>query len=177
MVLLMFTSTAMILSANGIHDDADEQFYGRGQQGSGMMQQNYVDDATREEWFEQREAERAEYLETLEVITVSGSLKLVNGEMPYLENDGIKYTFRAPWQQFQTLELEDGMNVTVEGYEMPVRAMLWDGSEKSIMVTKAIINGKEIVVDHEPGMYGQGCFGQRGGRGGSRNGGFMRNNF
>jgi hypothetical protein len=179
MILLMITSTVMIVSAKGKPDEADETFYGRGSQGNGMMRQSDADDTTREEWLEQREAERAEYLETLEVVSVSGSLQLVNGELPFIENDGVKYTFRAPWQQFQELDLENGMNVTVEGYEMPVRAMIWDGSEKSIMVTKAIVKGEEIIVEHEPGKSGHGGFGSRGGRGrngGSRDGGRMSSN-
>jgi len=169
LVLLMIVSSAMILSAEGKQDD--EQFLGRGPR-QGMMGGNRNSDADREERFEQREAAREEYLADLEVITVSGSLTLVNGELPYIESEGSKITIMAPWYDLGNLELENGMDVTVEGYQMPDRPLQWDDSEKSMMVTKAVINGEEIVVEHP--MDGNGMMGGRGGAGGpGRKGGFQ----
>lgn len=173
MILLMITSSVMILSAAGKQDDTDEQYYGRGAQGGGMMRYNDRDGADREEFFEERQARMEEYLEDLEVVTVNGALTLVNGELPYIESNGVKYSFMAPWVQIQDLELENGMKVSVEGYEMPGRPLQWDGAEKSIMVTKAVINGEEIVIEHEPGMYGRGGFKGSGRHGGARQGGMM----
>ena len=174
LVLLMIVSSAMIISAEGKQDD-DVQFYGRGQ-GGGMMGGNSRDvrsyDSTdREDMFEQREAEREEYLADLEVISVSGPLTLVNGELPYIESEGLKVYIMAPWYDLGNLELENGMEVSVEGYEMPGRPLQWDDSEKSIMVTKAVINGEEIIVEHP--MDGNGMMGGRNGAGGpGRKGGY-----
>jgi hypothetical protein len=170
LVLMMIVSSAMILSAEGKQDD-DEQYYGRGP-GQGMMGGNRYNDAEREEWFEQRDAEREEYFADLELISVSGALTLVNGELPYIDSEGTKVIIMAPWYDLGDLELENGMDVTVEGYEMPGRPLQWDDSEKSIMVTKAIINGEEIVVEHP--MDGNGMMGGYGGHGGhGRKGGFQ----
>jgi hypothetical protein len=168
MVLLMIVSSAMILSAEGKQDE-DTQLYGRGQ-GPGMMGGNSRDarsyDSTdQEEWFEQREAARDEFLADLDVITVSGALTLVNGELPFIESDSTKVYIMAPWYDLGELKLENGMEVSVEGYEMPRRPLQWDDSEKSIMVTKAVINGEEIVVEHP--MDGNRMMGGFGGRGGA----------
>ncbi len=184
LVLLMLVSSAMILSAEGQQDE-DTQTYGRGQ---GMMRDDRsgggrFSETDQDEWFEQREAEREEYLETLEVISVTGSLNLVNGELPYVESDGSRVSFMAPWRDLGDLELENGMEVTVEGYQMPMRNLQWDDSQITVMVTKAVINGEEIVVEHlmdgkgsrMGGFGGHGGSGSRGGRGGSQGGMMGRN--
>ena len=176
LVLLMIVSSAMILSAEGKQDD-QAPVYGRG---SGMMGGNRFSDTDQEQWLEQREAARAEFLEDLEVVALSGSLVLVNGELPFIESEGTKYTLMAPWYEVSELELENAMEVTVEGYEMPRKFLQWDDSEKSIMVTKAIINGEEIVIEHP--MDGERMMGGFGGhrgpggpgrKGGPQGGGIM----
>lgn len=159
-VFMVIVSTAVILSASGKQDNVEDQTFVQGNQGQRMMNHSadYSEDrsSTREGRREDRQADRDEYLESLELVTVSGELSLVNGELPYIDMDGVKYSFMAPWQQVQDLELVNGMDVSVEGYEMPSRPLMWDGSEKSIMVTKAVINGEEIVIDHDSRMGGHG---------------------
>ena len=173
LILLLIVSSAILLSAEGKQDDNDSQFYGRGP-GQGMMRDFDNRDVDRDDFREQRQTERDEYLQGLETISLTGPLTLINGEMPSIDNQGTKYTIMAPWYDLQNLELENGMVVTVEGYEMPGPPMQWDDSEKSIMVTKAVINGKEFEVDHS--AYGSGMMGGPG-RGGfagpGRNGGMM----
>lgn len=177
LILLMIVSSAVILTAGGKQDNDDGRFYGRGQ-GRGMTGGNRINDADRDEWFEQRQEDREKYLADLEVISVTGALTLVNGELPFIESEGSKVYIMAPWYELGDLELENGMEVTVEGYEMPARPLQWDDSEKSLMVTKAVINGEEIVVEHH--MDGNAMRGGRGGsgrRGGFQGGGMMRNQF
>ncbi|MDA3811078.1 MAG: hypothetical protein PF518_12215 [Spirochaetaceae bacterium] len=171
LILLVIVSSAMILSAEGKQDDTDTQIYGRGP-GQGMMRDfdNRVLD--RDEFREERQAEMDEYLEGLETISLTGPLMLVNGELPSIDSDGTKFTIMAPWYDLENLELKNGMVVTVEGYEMPGPPMQWDDSVKSIMVIKAVINGKEFEVDHN--AYGSG-FGMMGGPG--RKGGMMGRRF
>lgn len=161
LVLMMIVSSAMILSATGKQDD--EQFYGRGP-GAGMMRNS--DGLSPEEFQEQREAARDEYLEGLETATVTGALNLVNGELPFIESDGTTFHIMAPWRNVEELELENGMEVSVEGYLMPGPPLQWDDSEKSIMITKAVINGEEIIIEHP--MDGFGMMGGFGGRGGAQ---------
>lgn len=162
LILIMIIGSAMILSAEGKQDDADVQSFGRGQgQTQGMMGGNRFNDA----------AAREEYLEGLETISLTGALILVNGEMPVIESEGTRFNVMAPWQAVADLELKDGMEVTVEGYEMPGPPLQWDDSEKSIMVTKAVINGEEFEIDHDADGYRMmGGFGGRGNAGGPGSG-------
>lgn len=100
-----------------------------------------------------------EFLENAEKFTGSGKLVLENGQMPLVEVDGTIYTLCAPWYELRELNLKDGMDVVFEGYEMPGKPMIWDNSEKSIMLTKIIINGIETEIENP---------GRRGGRGNSQ---------
>jgi len=86
-------------------------------------------------------------LENAEVITITGKLKLVNGEMAKIVSDGVTYTIMAPWDQLVKLELKDGMTVTLEGAEIQ-QPMQWDEKERSLMITKITINGETTEIDH-----------------------------
>lgn len=184
LVLLMVVSSALILSAEGQQDE-DTQAYGRGQ---GMSRDNRnsggrFSDADRDGRFEERQEERVEYLESLKVISLTGNLVLNNGELPYMESEGSKVSFMAPWRDLGDLELVNGMNLTVEGYQMPMRNLQWDDSEITVMVTKAVIDGKDIVVEHPMdgesrmmgGFGGRRGSGSRGGKGGPQGGMMGRN--
>ena len=154
MLLLVIVSSAMVLSAAGKQDDVNEQSFGRSAVRGGMMGNSPRSDVSRDDFFEQRDAVRDEYIKDLEILTINGSLILVNGELPSIENNGVKYTLMAPLLQVQDLNLENGMNISVDGYEMPGQPLQWDSAEKSIMVTKAVINGEEIEIDHDAGTFG-----------------------
>lgn len=170
LVLLMIVSSAMILSAEGKQDE-DVQNYGRG---PGMMGGYRYSDEQADKRFEGREAAIDEYLKSQETVSLSGTLSLVNGELPYIEKDGTKYSIMAPWSYLDDLNLTNGMAVSVEGYVMPGPPLQWDDSEKNLMVTKAVIDGKEIVIDHpmDGSAYGGPMGGKPGhGRGGARMGG------
>lgn len=152
LAVLMLAGTALLLSAEG-KQDQDVQFYGRG---SGMMGGYRMS--------EEGIAARTDYLESLETVSITGPLSLVNGELPSIEQNGSVYTIMAPWYDLADLNLKDGMTVTVEGYKMPARPLVWDDSEIVVMATKAVIDGKEIAVEHP--MDGAGYMGGFGGRGG-----------
>jgi len=159
LVLLMIVSSVLLLTAEGKQDD-DVQFYGRG---PGMMGGYRFSD----------DEDDSTYLDSLEMITVSGSLSLINGELPFIESEGTKYTIRAPWAYMDELELANGMAVTVEGYLMPGPSLQWDDSEKNLMAIKAVVNGEEIEIDHPMNGYarcGTGPMGRRSGFNGSRGG-------
>lgn len=180
LVLSMVIGMTAALTASGQQEE-DTQFNGwgpgRGQgKQDGMRREFSMDEKAIEEMRAQRQAEFEEWLADQDVVSVTGSLTLVNGELPYVETDGIKYSFMAPWRNLGDLELTDGMEVSVEGYEMPGPRLQWDESEKHVMVTKAVINGDEVEIEHPADGSGfRGGFGGgdgRGGRGG-KNGGMM----
>ena len=98
----------------------------------------------------QRKAHRnQELLEKGEKITLDGKITLVNGEMPKMKDGDVTYRLMAPVNQLMEIKLKDGMLLTVEGVEMNYPPMQWDGKEKSILVTKIIINGEEFVIEHK----------------------------
>lgn len=100
-----------------------------------------------------------EFLEDATIVTVSGKLKLVNGEMAQLVSGKTTYTIMAPYEQLLELEVKDGMSVTLEGAEWNT-PMVWDGTEKMLMATKITISGKTTELDHDDksGMMGFGGF-------------------
>lgn len=115
---------------------------------------------------EERSERMEGFLEDAEIITVSGKLILVNGEMATVTSGGVTYTIMAPWNQLMELELTDGMNVTFEGAEIQL-PMQWDNKERSLMITKVTINGKTTEIDHtdRAGYMGFGGHGMMGGPG------------
>ncbi|MBB6481668.1 hypothetical protein [Spirochaeta isovalerica] len=177
LVLLMIAGSVMFLSAEGKQDNDDVQYYGRG---PGMMGGYRYSDEDAAKWIEDRDAARQEYFDSLDTVSVTGALSLVNGELPYIESEGTKYTVMAPWAYLDDLELTDGMNVSLEGYLMPGPPLQWDDAEQTLMVTKAVINGEEIEIDHPMDgsayggpMAGRGGFGGNMGGRGSRGGAMM----
>ncbi len=158
-ILLVMASTATLLSASG-NNNKDDQDYGRGYHHGSMMGSSESDRADHREYME-------EFLEDAERISISGTLNLVNGEMATIESGGVIYTIMAPWDQLEDLNLTDGKTISLEGVEMASRRWMWDGSEKSIMVTKFTIDGVETEITHDGSSFpgkGHGS-GRRGGSG------------
>ncbi|MBN2658612.1 MAG: hypothetical protein JXR86_16265 [Spirochaetales bacterium] len=170
LVLTVAIGMAAALSANGQQDENSE-FFGRG---NGMGRgYNYDADAVQQFQDERqadRQAEIDAWIEDQELVTVKGTLHLVNGELPYIEENGEKYVISAPLADLENIDLTDGMTVTVEGYEAPGPGLRWDDSETVLMLTKAVVNGEEIVIDHVADGSGyrggvEMAYGMQGGRG------------
>jgi len=142
LVLLVLVSTAAILSADTWgRKDSDKR-------NNGCERMN-------------------DFLEDSTIVTVSGTLQLVNGELAKLVSGKVTYTIMAPIDQLIELEIKDGMKVTLEGVER-ITPMVWDGSEKIFIVTKITINGKTTEIDHNGrgfGMMGGGFMGRPMGNG------------
>ncbi len=171
-ILVLVISSTAILSASGRKDD-DGQHLKRGRHHDKMMDSEKYCEFTEEEMM-------MEFFEDAETVSVNGTLTLINGERAAINSDGVKYYIMAPWEQLQKLDLVDGTEVSVEGYEMPYPPFQWDGNEKSIMVTTIVINGEETEIDH----FDESCFrgmghgmgrGRRGGPGQDGKGQSMRN--
>ncbi|MGL1891224.1 MAG: hypothetical protein OCD02_06320 [Spirochaetaceae bacterium] len=107
-----------------------------------------------------------EFLENSEIVTVTGPITLINDEFPTIDSDGVVFTIVGPVEQLLELEVKDGMTVTIEGVETNQRRLQWDGKEKTLMLTKAIIDGKEIEIDLTDMNYGY--MGNMGGRRGPK---------
>ncbi len=150
-ILVLVVGSAAMLSAFSRGNGRDDRFDRDDRRG--MM-------------YEERGGRMEELLDDEPRVTVTGKLKLVNGELPVLTSGTTSYTLMAPYNQLIDLGVKDGQTVTLEGVEFNA-PMMWDGKEKSFVVEKITIAGKTTEIDHDDfgGMMGFGM----GGRG---NGGF-----
>ncbi len=115
--------------------------------------------------------------------TKTGTLKLVDGSQPELVTKDGTYTLMYPYMYANSVQLKDGQEITVKGYDAP--AYRWNNTtsnEKRLMVTEATINGKEYKIDrsafrhmrgkgNRSGGNRMGGHGSRGGYGSQRGGG------
>jgi len=174
LVLTVVFAAAAALSANGKQDE-EIQSFGRGNgMGRGF---NYDADTVgqfRADRQAERQAEIESWMDDQETVTVSGTLHLAEGEFPYIEQDGVKIALSAPRQDLEEIEVTDGMTLTVEGFEAPGPGLRWEEMDKVLMVTKAIVNGEEITIEHNADGSGfrggvEMAYGRQGGRGSGRN--------
>ena len=128
----------------------------------------------------QYEAQRS-----LEPVTITGTLQFEGDDHPALKAaDGV-YELMVPMHLASQVDVEEGQEITVEGYLVPGPRWGREGEETYLRVTKALIGGEEYVVDEElggpcceepragdwgrGGMRGKGMQGRGSGRGmGSR---------
>jgi hypothetical protein len=97
-----------------------------------------------------------------EIITITGTVKLEGERHPELEAADGTYELMYPPFLDDGLDVKVGDKITVEGYLVP--GPRWGkGDEESeelfLHVTKAVIDGKEYVVEHRGPRHG----GRRGG--------------
>lgn len=103
-----------------------------------------------------------------EIISLTGSLKLEEGEFPSLIADGEEYELMYPHFLDDGIELSDGQPVTVEGFLVPGPRWETEGEELHLRVTKAVIDGEEYDLE----AYGPGFGPMMGGSYGGPRGGF-----
>lgn len=96
-----------------------------------------------------------------EIITLTGIIKLEGEWHPELETADGTYELMYPPFLDEGLDVRNGEEITVEGYLVP--GPRWEAEEESgelhLHVTKAVIGGKEYVVEHPGPRHG----GPRGG--------------
>jgi hypothetical protein len=103
-----------------------------------------------------------------EILSLTGTVKAGDGWRPELETSGGTYELMYPPFLDDGLDVKDGEEITVEGYLVP--GPRWEENEEReeqhLHVTKAVIDGKEYVIEH-PGPRSGGPGGRRdyGGRG------------
>lgn len=86
------------------------------------------------------------FLDKTTIVTVEGTLDLVNGDRAKLISGDTTYTIMAPWDQLTDLEVKNGMLVTFEGSER-TNPINMDGSEKTLIATKLTVSGKTKEID------------------------------
>ncbi len=87
---------------------------------------------------------------------------------PTLKTDKEEYALMVPGRYRSDIDVKEGDTIKVEGYLVENAAWCTDENEKGLLVTKAVVNGKEIVLDQTG--WGPGAMGPRG-RGGRPYGG------
>jgi hypothetical protein len=120
-------------------------------------------EAARPDWRRMPRGEAPEFSE--ETITVTGELYFENRMHPELKSGGEEYELLVPRFYAYDLDLKEGQTVTVEGYTVEGMPCCEDEEEEEvhIMVTKAVIDGKEYDLEGR-GFWG-GHMGSRRGMG------------
>jgi len=94
-----------------------------------------------------------------EKITVTGEIYFVDKLHPEIKSGGKEYELLIPRFLYYGIDVKEGDEVTVEGYEVPApyHEMVYgeEGDEIHLMVTKADINGKEYDLSRTEN-YGYG---------------------
>ena len=95
-----------------------------------------------------------------ELSTLTGVLKLGDAA-PILLSGGEEYLVMVPPFAVPEIELEDGQEITLEGYVHEGFGRFADEDEQVIRVTKAIIDGQEYEIDFGRGNAGMARMGAR----------------
>ncbi len=109
---------------------------------------------------------------TAEEKTITGTLRINGTDRPVIVSGGESYELMFPYYYGYNLDVKDGQEITVKGYEVPAYRWAGNGSEKYLRITEAEINGKDYILA-APGAFGPGR-GRTGGRGMGNRGGMGR---
>jgi len=102
---------------------------------------------------------------------------------PVLKTDKEEYVLMVPGRYRNDIDVKEGDTVQAEGYLVTGAPCCTDENEKALLVTKAVVNGKEYQIDERGwggmGPWRGGMMGQRYGRpyGGMRGPGMMGPNW
>ncbi len=96
-------------------------------------------------------------------LTLTGTLKTTGDDRPVIVTGDGTYELMYPYIYSNNIELKDGQQITVKGYETPAYRWSEDGDEKHLMVTEADVDGKSYKLSSDD-------FGPKNGRGGAMRG-------
>ena len=100
--------------------------------------------------------------EEADPVSLTGTLVLEDDRFAKLESGGKTYYLMYPYWLADDIDVTDGEEITVEGYIG--HGPRFSSDEPAVMVTKAVIDGKEYdLTDEHYGLMG-GRGGMRGGR-------------
>lgn len=94
--------------------------------------------------------------------TFTGKLKLEDNNRAELVTGDETYELMYPYYYTYNLDIKDGQEITVKGYDVPAYRWSPDGDDKHIRVTEATIDGKTYELDNSYGRMGGNTKGNRG---------------
>ena len=99
-------------------------------------------------------------------IALTGTLKITGDDRLVIVTDEGTFELMYPYIYSNDIELKDGQQITVKGYETSAYRWAEDGNEKHLMVTEADVDGKSYKLNSND-------FGPMNGKGGAMRGGRM----
>ena len=123
----------------------------------------------------------------IESLTLTGKIDLSDVNAPKLTVGENTYELMIPYRLDYDIDIKDGDEITISGFEVPAYRRAADSESTNLMVTGATFDGTEYDLNmmnygpmgygHKPGMmnnYGP-AYGQKGRSGRFNNGGFRNN--
>jgi len=99
-----------------------------------------------------------------ETVELTGTISLNADGFPVLRSGGEEYVLMYPYFLDDDLEIQEGDEISVEGFLAPHPRRAEDDDATYVRVTKAIIDGEEYEIPHGPrsnsrGSGRRGCWG------------------
>ena len=114
-----------------------------------------------------------------EELSITGTLKIVSSSDIELITDKGTYNLMYPYYNTPDIDVKDGQEITVKGYEVPAYRWSNGNDGKFLHVEEATVDGKTYSFDNYYGMRGNRMparsAGRMGGRSGGRNTGNWNN--
>lgn len=97
-----------------------------------------------------------------EIITVTGIIEFEDNGFPELISGGETYELMYHFLDTSDLNINEGDEITVKGFAVPGPRWDNDADETHLMLTGAIINGKEYILSDSDYCYSTGFRGSFG---------------
>lgn len=102
--------------------------------------------------------------EDSEAVALQGTIDL-SGDLPVLTTaDGSEYSLMLPRAYADSVEVEDGSVISIEGFAHESLGIRTESGEQVISVSSAVIGGRTYDMSTAP-LAGAGAYGANGGRG------------
>ena len=153
----------------------DQEYRGRGWAGASSLPAN----ATRGQMPMQRPMKGAPGYADNETLTFTGTIDLTDVNAPKLTVGEESYELMVPYRLDYDIDIADGDEITISGFEVPAYRRTADADSTNLMVTGATFDGKEYdlnIMDEGPMANRRGpASGQKGRPGRNNNGGIQNN--
>ena len=140
----------MALFASGNKEDNSVE-PGTGYMGRGYASQNNNGQIPRGRWNEDNDqlnwAPGAMFNSDEESVTLTGKLDLTDANDPKLTVGEKTYELMVPYRLDYDMDIKDGDEITINGFEVPVYGRDSNPDLTNLMVTAATFNGKEYNLD------------------------------
>jgi len=171
--LALISMAGMALFASGNKEDNSVE-PGTGYMGRGYASQNNEGQMTGGRWNQDNDQSNrghgAMFNSDEENVTLTGILDLTDVNDPKLTVGDNKYELMVPYRLDYDMDIKDGDEITINGFEVPGYGRNSNPDLTNLMVTTATFNGKEYNLDTaDMGYRGMGMDSdEQQGRGGRR---------